>query len=61
MTGAKLIDLWEAATRAVMGVLVFHPGVTQVCDEVIVLASTDREHARPSCDGDCGRCTTDKR
>ncbi|KAJ7169467.1 hypothetical protein C8R46DRAFT_1088869 [Mycena filopes] len=29
MTGAKVIDLWEAATRAVMGVLLFHPGVTQ--------------------------------
>ncbi|KAJ7275459.1 hypothetical protein B0H12DRAFT_1087414 [Mycena haematopus] len=29
MTGAKMIDLWEAATRAVMGVLVLHPGVTQ--------------------------------
>ncbi|KAJ7293167.1 hypothetical protein C8J57DRAFT_1268269 [Mycena rebaudengoi] len=27
--GSKLIDLWEAGTRAVMGVLVFHPGVTQ--------------------------------
>ncbi|KAJ6501642.1 hypothetical protein C8R47DRAFT_1108154 [Mycena vitilis] len=32
MTGAKVMDLWEAATRAVMGVLVFHPGVTQVSD-----------------------------
>ncbi|KAJ7139701.1 hypothetical protein C8R44DRAFT_694295 [Mycena epipterygia] len=29
MTGSKVMDLWEAATRAVMGVLVFHPGVTQ--------------------------------
>ncbi|KAJ7042665.1 hypothetical protein C8F04DRAFT_1390618 [Mycena alexandri] len=29
MTGAKVMDLWDAATRAVMGVLVFHPGVTQ--------------------------------
>ncbi|KAF7340022.1 B-block-TFIIIC domain-containing protein [Mycena venus] len=28
-TGSKVMDLWEAATRAVMGVLVFHPGVTQ--------------------------------
>ncbi|KAJ6574623.1 hypothetical protein B0H19DRAFT_1124959 [Mycena capillaripes] len=29
MAGSKVMDLWEAATRAVMGVLVFHPGVTQ--------------------------------
>jgi hypothetical protein len=33
MTGSKVMDLWEAATRAVMGVLVFHPGLTQVSDE----------------------------
>lgn len=33
MTGSKVMDLWEAATRAVMGVLVFHPGVTQVSDD----------------------------
>ncbi|KAJ7225932.1 hypothetical protein GGX14DRAFT_548620 [Mycena pura] len=29
MTGSKVVDLWEAATRAVIGVLVFHPGVTE--------------------------------
>ncbi|KAJ7770882.1 hypothetical protein DFH07DRAFT_805534 [Mycena maculata] len=29
MSGSKVIDLWEAAARAVIGVLVFHPGVTQ--------------------------------
>ncbi|KAJ7462797.1 hypothetical protein B0H11DRAFT_2054384 [Mycena galericulata] len=29
MSGSKVMDRWEAATRAVMGVLVFHPGVTQ--------------------------------
>ncbi|KAJ6519412.1 hypothetical protein C8R45DRAFT_1066116 [Mycena sanguinolenta] len=29
MTGTKVMDVWEAATRAVMGVLVLHPGVTQ--------------------------------
>lgn len=33
MTGSKVVDLWEAATRAVIGVLVFHPGVTEVSDE----------------------------
>ncbi|KAF7306563.1 B-block-TFIIIC domain-containing protein [Mycena indigotica] len=29
MTGNKISDRWEAAARAVMGVLVFHPGITQ--------------------------------
>ncbi|KAJ7071454.1 hypothetical protein C8F01DRAFT_1110582 [Mycena amicta] len=29
MTGSRVVDHWEAATRAVMGVLVFHPGLTQ--------------------------------
>ncbi|CAK5265268.1 unnamed protein product [Mycena citricolor] len=28
-TGSKVTDLWEAALHAVMGVLVFHPGITQ--------------------------------
>ncbi|KAJ7456579.1 hypothetical protein FB451DRAFT_1048140 [Mycena latifolia] len=30
MSGSKVMDVWDAAARAVMGVLVFHPGVTQV-------------------------------
>nr|GAT43664.1 predicted protein [Mycena chlorophos] len=29
MTGNKLLDRWQAALRAVMGVLIFHPGTTQ--------------------------------
>ncbi|KAJ7124739.1 hypothetical protein C8R43DRAFT_32196 [Mycena crocata] len=29
LSGAKVMDLWDSATRAVMGVLVFHPGVTK--------------------------------
>ncbi|KAJ7693612.1 hypothetical protein B0H17DRAFT_1059213 [Mycena rosella] len=29
MTGSKVMDVWDAAARAVMGVLVFHPGLTQ--------------------------------
>ncbi|KAJ7630525.1 hypothetical protein FB45DRAFT_746685, partial [Roridomyces roridus] len=28
-TGSKVMDQWNAAARAVMGLLVFHPGVTQ--------------------------------
>ncbi|KAJ7102344.1 hypothetical protein B0H15DRAFT_814236 [Mycena belliarum] len=29
MSGSKVMDVWDAAARAVIGVLVFHPGVTQ--------------------------------
>ncbi|KAF7320177.1 B-block-TFIIIC domain-containing protein [Mycena kentingensis (nom. inval.)] len=29
MTGSRVVDRWVAATRAVMGMLVFHPGITQ--------------------------------
>lgn len=31
VVGAKVQDFWEAALRAVIGVIVFRPGVSQVC------------------------------
>lgn len=30
ISGRKIADLWAAATRAVIGILVFRPGITQV-------------------------------
>lgn len=29
--GKKVIDVWEAALRAVIGAIVFRPGISQVC------------------------------
>ena len=31
ISGLKIVDFWEAAMRAVMGVIVFRPGISQVC------------------------------
>jgi hypothetical protein len=31
LTGKKLLDVWEAALKAVIGVVTFRPGVSQVC------------------------------
>lgn len=30
ITGLKIIDVWEAAVRSVVGVLIFRPGISQV-------------------------------
>jgi oxalate---CoA ligase len=31
ISGLKIVDFWEAALRAVIGVIVFRPGISQVC------------------------------
>jgi hypothetical protein len=31
ISGLKIVDFWEAALRAVMGVIIFRPGISQVC------------------------------
>lgn len=28
--GTKMVDVWEAGLRAVMGLVLFHPGISQV-------------------------------
>lgn len=34
ISGEKIAELWEAALKAVMGVIIFRPGVTQASLEV---------------------------
>ncbi|KAF8649735.1 hypothetical protein AX16_005506 [Volvariella volvacea WC 439] len=29
ITGSKIVDVWEGALRAIMGIIIFHPGITQ--------------------------------
>lgn len=29
--GTRITDVWEAALRAVVGIIIFRPGITQVC------------------------------
>lgn len=31
ISGVKVADFWEAGLRAVMGAIVFRPGITQAC------------------------------
>lgn len=31
LAGQKILDLWQAALKAVIGVITFRPGVSQVC------------------------------
>lgn len=31
ISGCQVVDFWEAALRAVMGVIIFRPGISHVC------------------------------
>lgn len=62
ISGSKIMDVWEAAMRAVMGVIVFHPGIPQVrphlCPFLKQIPNLVPCVCRSNCDGDCGPCTT---
>ncbi len=34
--GVQVPDFWQAALRAVMGLVIFRPGISQVCHEIIL-------------------------
>jgi oxalate---CoA ligase len=62
--GSKISDVWEAALKAVVGTLVFRPGISQVLDFVLILSSLNAKQTiiyRSKYIGDSGRYTTGKR
>lgn len=36
--GQKILDVWEAALKAVTGVVIFRPGISQVCPVLLIFA-----------------------
>ena len=65
ISGVKIVNFWEAALRAVMGVIIFRPGISQVCFSLgrptFSLTITYLLAVRPSCGGDFGRYMTGKK
>lgn len=53
ITGKKISDVWEAALRAVLGIIVLRPGVSQVCIALVmpIVTYADAVH-RPKFAGD---------
>lgn len=62
IAGRRIDEVWEAARRALIGVVLQHPGVTQVKDLIYKLnLNTNRLfHIRRSYDGTSNTYLTDK-
>jgi hypothetical protein len=51
ISGLKIVDLWEAALRAAMGIIIFRPGISHVGSREF-LFTFNLCVSRLSCDGD---------